>query len=207
MIGEETALSMSGRPMSGTAGLFLRQFWRSPRSIGAALPSSRGLAEAMLAPIDFAHARTIVELGPGTGAVTAVIAERLGPAHRYVGIELNPTFWQRLTDSFPGLAFEQASAEALGEILARHGFGAADAVVCGLPWASLPEVLQGRIFGELDRHLAPGGMFVTFAYLQGLVLPGAWALRRRLGRHFGHVATTPIVWANVPPAFAYVCRK
>lgn len=193
--------------MRGTAGLFLRQFWRAPRSVGAALPSSRALAETMLAPVDFATARVIVELGPGTGACTQVIAERLTPASRYVGIELNEAFWRRLHEHFPRLDFERGSAEALGHVLAKRGLAQADAIVCGLPWASLPEALQGRIFAEIDRHLAPGGLFVTFAYLQGLVLPGAWALRRRLGRHFARVGTTRVVWGNLPPAFAYVCRK
>ena len=193
--------------MPSAAPLFLKQFWRSPRSIGAALPSSRALAEAMLAPIDFATARTIVEFGPGTGAVTAPIAARLNPAARYIGIELNPEFCRRLRAEFPKLRFEQASVEALGRILEAQGGGTIDAIVCGLPWASLPASLQERVFAEMDRHLAPGGIFVTFAYLQGLVLPAAQALRRRLRRHFATVERTRIVWRNVPPAFAYVCRK
>jgi phospholipid N-methyltransferase len=161
----------------------------------------------MVAPIDFARARTIVEFGPGTGAITASIARRLGPANAYVGIELNEAFWRRLTVEYPGLAFEHASVEHLGAVLAKHGAAAVDAIVCGLPWASLPEALQARVFAEIDRYLVPGGVFVTFAYLQGLALPGAWALRRRLRAEFASVGRTAIVWANVPPAFAYVCRK
>ena len=187
------------------AALFLRQFWRSPRSIGAALPSSRALCEAMLAPIDFATARTIVEFGPGTGAVTQAIAERLRPETRYVGIELNHAFWQRLRQSFPGLVFENASVEELGRILGPDEVGRVDAIVCGLPWASLPAALQARVFADIHRYLKPGGLFVTFAYLQGLVLPGARALRRRLKGEFARVGHTRIVWRNLPPAFAYVC--
>lgn len=193
--------------MQRNEALFLQQFWRSPRSTGAALPSSRALAEAMLAPIDFARRRNIVEFGPGTGAVTRVIAERLRPDSRYVGIELNEAFWRRLRTHYPALAFEHDSVENLSAVLARNGIGTVDAIVCGLPWASLPVSLQERVFGEVDRHLAEGGLFVTFAYLMGLALPGAWALRRRLRRHFASVATTRIVWGNVPPAFAYVCRR
>ena len=56
-----------------TQTLFLRQFVQSPRTVGAVLPSSPALARAMLAPIDFASARTIVEFGPGTGAFTREI--------------------------------------------------------------------------------------------------------------------------------------
>ena len=59
----------------------------------------------------------------------------------------------------------------------------------------------------MDQALVPGGVFVTFGYLQSLALPGAWALRRRLRHGFADVAKTKVVWGNVPPAFAYICRK
>jgi phospholipid N-methyltransferase len=193
--------------MTGNTALFLKQFWRSPRSVGAAAPSSRALAEAMLKPIDFAQTPVIVEFGPGTGPVTEVIAERLGPGNRYLGIELNRDFWTRLNRRFPGLTFENESVEHLGRILERRRIERVDAIVCGLPWASLPEAIQARVFGEIERYLKPGGLFITFAYLQGLVLPGARALRRRLAAEFRSVGRTPIVWRNLPPAFAYVCRK
>jgi len=48
---------------------------------------------------------------------------------------------------------------------------------------------------------------VTFAYLQGLLLPAAGMLRRRLRAQFSAVKTTKTIWRNVPPAFAYVCFR
>ena len=79
--------------------------------------------------------------------------------------------------------------------------------MCGLPWATLPVSLQDTVFAAMDRALVPGGVFVTFGYFQSLVLPAAQALRRRLRRDFAEVSRSPVVWANVPPAFAYICRK
>src|ERR1700744_3178085 len=76
---------------------FLRQFRSAPRSVGAIVPSSRELAEAMIAPVDFAKARVIVEFGPGTGVMTTAIVKKLGPDTRYVGVEINETFCQTLT--------------------------------------------------------------------------------------------------------------
>jgi phospholipid N-methyltransferase len=193
--------------MTRAASLFFSQFWRSPTTIGAALPSSRRLAAAMVAPIDFATARLVVEFGPGTGPFTRAIAERLGPGCRYLGIELNPVFAQRLAHEFPSLDFACGSAADLGRLLRERGLGAVDAIVCGLPWASLPPAVQHSVFREITHHLTPGGVFVTFAYLQGLVLPGARTLRRRLAAEFSRVTTTPVVWRNFPPAFAYVCKR
>jgi phosphatidylethanolamine/phosphatidyl-N-methylethanolamine N-methyltransferase len=186
---------------------FLRQFVQSPRTVGAVMPSSAALARAMLTPIDFASARTIVEFGPGTGAFTRAIAARLAPGCRYLGIELNSEFVRGLANTFPTLAFVHGSVADLRQILATQGIGPVDAIVCGLPWATLPISLQETVFAAIDLALVPGGVFATFGYLQSLVLPGAWALRRRLHRNFAEVGRSPVVWGNVPPAFAYICRK
>lgn len=192
--------------MTAPAWVFLRQFLTSPRSVGAILPSSAALAEAMVAPIDFAKGPTIVEFGPGTGAFTRTIAQRLRPPGRYLGIELNEAFCETLAAEFPDRTFVHGSVADLTTILAQHGIDRVDAIVCGLPWASLPIALQERVFGEIHRALVPGGAFMTFAYLHGLILPGAQALRQRLSRSFASVTHSPTVWANVPPAFAYICR-
>jgi phosphatidylethanolamine/phosphatidyl-N-methylethanolamine N-methyltransferase len=202
---------MAGDPGAASelraSALFLRQFLRSPRTVGAVLPSSPALARTMLEPIDFASARAIVEFGPGTGAFTRAIAARLAPGCHYLGIELNPEFVQQLRGAFPALRFVRGSVADLSPILAAEGIREVDAIVCGLPWATLPISLQEAVFAAMDRALVRGGIFVTFGYLQSLVLPGAWALRRRLHRSFAEVDRSPPVWGNVPPAFAYICRK
>ena len=84
------------------------------------MPSSAALARAMLAPIDFASARTIVEFGPGTGAFTREIAARLTPGCRYLGIELNPEFVRKLAADFPRLTFVHGSVADLAQILASE---------------------------------------------------------------------------------------
>jgi len=198
---------VKGRGVASRAKLFWSEFLRSPRAVGAVLPSSSALAAAMVAPIDFATSLNIVEFGPGTGAFTARIAERLTARHRYVGIEANAQFCQHLATAFPALRFVNTGAERVADVLADNGMAAADAIVCGLPWASLPVALQDAIFSQMRQCLPDGGLFVTFAYLQGLCLPGAWALRRRLQREFSQVTRTPVIWANMPPAFTYVCRR
>ncbi len=193
--------------MRGSAGLFISQIWRAPRAVGAALPSSRGLAREMVAPIDFGKVRTIVEFGPGTGAFTGEIAARLASGARYVGIELNGEFCAHVRRQFPALDVVEDSVENLERILDERDIASVDAIVCGLPWASLPLPVQERAFAAIERRLAPGGLFMTFAYLQGLPFPGARALRRRLSESFSSVTRSRIVWANVPPAFVYICRK
>lgn len=188
------------------AAVFLRRFASRPQSVGAIWPSSPQLARTMLAPIDFAAARTIVEFGPGTGAFTAAIAQRLAPPARYLGVEIEPRFHAMLRTRFPDLSFENASAADLAVLAARHGISEIDAVVSGLPWATLPVGLQHAVFDAMAPLLARDGVFVTFGYVQGMLLPGAAALRETLKQRFVHVTRSRLVWRNLPPAFAYICR-
>ncbi len=197
----------SGKQSGAMGPVFLREFLRHPQSIGAIAPSSAALARRMLTAIGLPSRRTIVEFGPGTGAFTRLVAAALAPGQAYLGIERSGAFVQRLRRDFPALRFEQDSVENLEPILARHGLGPVDAVLCGLPWASLPIPVQDRVFAALRRTTQPGAVFATFAYLQGLLLPGAWALRRRLQAEFPQVRTSPVVWRNLPPAFVYICER
>jgi phosphatidylethanolamine/phosphatidyl-N-methylethanolamine N-methyltransferase len=49
---------------------FVQRMARNPRAIGAISPASAALAEAMAAQADFSVPGRVLELGPGTGAVT-----------------------------------------------------------------------------------------------------------------------------------------
>lgn len=182
------------------------EFVRNPRAIGAIAPSSRGLATRMIDAIEIARHDVIVEFGPGSGAFTRHIRAALRPGQRYIGIEINPRFIGLLRHAYPDLDFVHGSVEDVAALMAGHGVHGVGAVVCGLPWASLPETAQGRTFAGLRTLLTPASVFCTFAYLQGLLLPGGQALRRRLRTEFGSVTTSPVVWGNLPPAFVYVCR-
>ena len=60
-----------------------------------------------------------------------------------------------------------------------------------------------ELLEEMKSVLKPGGKFVTFAYLQGMLLPAAQRFRRLLKYEFADVHQSPIVWQNVPTAFVY----
>ncbi len=186
---------------------FLRQFLQNPRSVGSIAPSSRNLGEAILAAADIERRATVVEFGPGTGAFTTLIHERLQPGQRYIGIEKNQRFATFLSERFPNMTFVCESVEKLHSIADKEGITSIDAIICGLPWASLPLIVQDGTFEAMRRLLAPGAVFCTFAYLQGLLLPGARSLRRKLNNEFDEVTRSSVVWLNIPPAFFYVCRR
>jgi phospholipid N-methyltransferase len=55
--------------------------------------------------------------------------------------------------------------------------------------------------------LGDGGYFTTFAYLQGLLLPAGQRFKKLLNKSFRQVTVSRVIWANVPPAIVYRCKK
>jgi len=186
---------------------FLREYISNPGSIGAVAPSGRILASRMLDGISLERASTVVELGPGTGAFTAEILQRISSEAQFLVIEKNPVFLVELRQRFENLEIIEGDADNLVHLLQKRGTDAVDVVVSGLPWAAFPETVQQNILSEVHDILAPKGRFVTFAYGGMHLLPKARAFRNRLEACFSQVERTPLAWRNLPPAFAYHCKR
>ncbi len=186
---------------------FLREYISNPGSIGAVAPSGRMLASRMLDGISLERATTVVELGPGTGAFTAEILLRISSEAKFLVIEKNPVFLVGLRHQFENLEIIEGDADNLVQLLHHRGIDAVDIVVSGLPWAAFAGTVQERILSEVHDVLAPKGRFVTFAYGGVHLLPKARAFRNRLEACFSQVERAPLAWRNLPPAFAYHCKR
>lgn len=187
---------------------YVSQFCREPRTIGAIAPSSRKLADKMVAPIDFKNARVIVEYGPGCGVFTRHVLNHIDSKRTiFFGLELNERMNRLASEKAPDAIIYQDSAAEVRKYLQQYGVEHADAIISGLPWASFPESLQDEILAETVSGLPEKGIFTTFAYLHGLILPSGIRFRKKLEQHFSEVKTSPVVWGNLPPALVYWCRK
>src|SRR5262249_7129015 len=76
--------------------LMLRKFFQRGRMIASVVPSPRFMARAIIHDIDFETARCIVELGAGTGPITAELLRRAKPHTRVLILELDPDLCARL---------------------------------------------------------------------------------------------------------------
>ncbi|HPN83959.1 MAG TPA: rRNA adenine N-6-methyltransferase family protein [Victivallales bacterium] len=185
----------------------IKEFLRSPRTVGTVFPSSRHLAHQMTAGIGIERARSVVEIGPGSGAFTGDIVKKMSADAKFIMVELNRDFYSRLTQRYPTLKVINDSAERLVEILRGENIEKADVVVSGLPWAVFPETLRTRIMGQIHDCLADGGHFSTYAYFQGCYLPSGRKFKKMLTEKFAEVRRSPLVIRNLPPAYVYHCKK
>lgn len=186
---------------------FLAEFLRAPGIVAAVTPSSAALAAAVTVPVPLGGAPVVLELGPGTGAFTAAIQRRLSGGGQQLAIEINERFAAATAAAFPAVRVTVGDARSLREVLSGNGFEYADVIVSGLPWAAFDPERQDDLLAAITAGLAPDGVFSTFAYSSTRWMPPARRLRRRLADHFEEVLACRTVWANLPPAFVYHCRR
>ena len=155
---------------------FLRGFARHPAQVGSVVPSSRRLEQRLVRQARIHEARTVVELGPGTGGTTAAFLQAMAPGARLLAIELDGDFHQHLcsTLSDPRLILELGSAERLAELLAAHRLPAPDAILSGIPFSTMPPDVSERVAAAIAKVLKPGGRFVAYqvrAHVADFVTP------------------------------------
>lgn len=189
-------------------GEFLAAALRSPREVGTLLPSGPALARRLAAVVPRgADERIVVELGAGTGAVTAEIARQAGPGVRLIAIERDGPMAQQLRERNLGAHVVAADALSLREILADQKLDRADVIISVLPWTLLPHARQRELLGVIRAALRPDGVFTAAAYAAGYWTPTARRFRGELHRSFHEVVPTRSMWSNVPPAMSYICRQ
>jgi phosphatidylethanolamine/phosphatidyl-N-methylethanolamine N-methyltransferase len=172
-------------------------------SVGAVAPSSARLAELITDVAEVNRASVVVEFGPGTGAFTEAILRKLPAEASFFAIEANEAFAGVTRKRFPGMQVFHDSAVTVRSHLEACGHHSCDCIVSGLPFASFSAAQQDEILAAILDVLEPGGRFVTFAYLAGIVSPLARRFRRRLIQEFSDVAATHTIWRNIPPAYVY----
>lgn len=180
--------------------LFLRELVAQPGTVGAICASSPRLAARMAALVDAQQPGLVVELGGGTGVITAaLLAHGIAPA-RLVVVEQSAALADHLRRRFPGVCVLQGDAADIGHWHASGhmpvgGDGQplpVHTIVSGLPLLSIPQPVRQRILRAGAQLLVPHGRLLQFTY----ALRGAspW---QTAGLHRQH---SERVLANLPPA-------
>jgi phosphatidylethanolamine/phosphatidyl-N-methylethanolamine N-methyltransferase len=178
---------------------FLRSWIEKPLHVGAVMPSGRLLARTMAQYVDIKSSGPVVELGPGTGAITSALIEHGVDQKRLVLVEYNPGFCALLRDRYPHARVVQGDAYKLRDSLWDVLNVPASAVVSGLPLVTKPMLTRLRLIRDAFLALAPGAPFVQFTY--SVVPP--------IPKSLPGVSTeaSERIWMNLPPARVWVYRK
>jgi len=175
---------------------FLRGLIASPAGVSALFPSSKALARALAAQIP-SNDGQVLELGPGTGAVTQAIMDRGIPASRIVAVEYDRGFANLLNERFPGLYVLHGDALNLKGVLGspRESY---TAVVSGLPLINFPVQTRRAIIEDALARVKPGGPFIQVSYRDAPAIPESRDIQ---------VRRAAFVWRNMPPGYVWVYRR
>ncbi|RMG42071.1 MAG: methyltransferase domain-containing protein [Planctomycetota bacterium] len=206
---------------------FFRQFRSRFETTGAIAPSSRFLARALTRPLADVLARSpgplrILEVGPGTGAVTARIVTLMRDGDELDLVELNEDFVRRLQERIARERSFRRHVERLRihrcpfqEYQAEAPY---DFVISGLPLNNFPVELVERLFQTFFEHLKPGGVlsYFEYAYIRSLKRRIARGPERkrldgieRIARDYQqrYRLRRDTVLLNLPPAWAQHLRR
>jgi len=197
-------LQSSARPLKKPPRLddevrFLRSWIDKPLHMGAVMPSGKALARTMAQYVDHRGTGPVIELGPGTGAITTALLAHGVDQKRLVLVEFNPTFCALLRERYPQATVVQGDAYRLRDTLWDVLKGPASAVVSGLPLVTKPMLTRLKLIRDAFAALAPHAPFVQFTY--SVVPP--------IPKSLPGVSTeaSERIWMNLPPARVWVYRK
>jgi len=171
--------------------------------IGAVVPSQRFLTDRMIAPVPRSYQGQILELGPGTGALTLRLAARC-PHARILACEINSTLARHLRWTVASARLNSRvevvldAAEHLLSQITRRGMKLPDFIISGIPLGTLRREQVLKLVEAISRSLAPGGMYIQFQY--------SLLDRKKIKANFSSLTTVPVL-LNFPPAVVYYAQK
>jgi len=183
------------------SSLFLREWFANPLRTGAVAPSSPKLAAAMAEWLPTDPENYVLELGPGTGAVTQALLKYGLREDRLVAIERNPTMADLLRKRFPQARIITGDAWQLDHLLqrCRTPVSHVGAVISSLPLLNFPPEQAEALAEKILSVLHPHGNWVQYSYNLGKKQP-------RGAQRF-HLHASKIIWLNLPPARVSVYAK
>ena len=181
--------------------VFLREWFVNPLRTGSVAPSSPQLGAAMARWLPRNPESHVLELGPGTGAVTDALLKYGLREDRLLAIEKNPALATLLRRRFAQARIITGDAWDLDTLLAElpKPVASVGAVISSLPLLNFPKEQADALARKIRAVLELRGRWVQYSYQ--IVKD-----RSRGGGDFKLLASK-IVWFNLPPARVSVYQK
>jgi phosphatidylethanolamine/phosphatidyl-N-methylethanolamine N-methyltransferase len=197
-------------------GNFIREMRRDFLHTGAVLPSSPFLGRAMTVHLRWRRRPSrILEVGPGTGAITAEVVRRLHPGDQLDIVEINPRFVahlrRRLATEKRFLRHEHQVRIIHSPVQEVGGHEVYDFILSSLPLNNFPPLVVREVFDVFQRLLTPGGTLSFYEYVLVRHLKTPFVERRERERlqRVGSILGSYVrrfqfdrerIYANLPPA-------
>lgn len=185
----------------------LKHFFKSPIQTGSLIPSSNTLARELIKQINLDKFSTIVEFGPGSGALTKQILKNINGSNLYFALELNSELVVELNARFPNLTVYNDTCISVKKYLKKHKKNSADVIISSIPVGLMNEVEQREILNCISENLDKDGHFIMYMYIVSKLVKSGQRFEKLLEEYFPYTSRTKLVWNNFPPAFIYNCKK
>src|ERR1017187_2192414 len=149
--------------------VFLREWIANPQRTGAVAPSSPQLGAAMAGWLPRDRGSFVLELGPGTGAVTDALLKQGLREDRLVAIENNPNLAKRLRKRFPRAQIITGDAWQMDDLLRelREPVGSVGAVISSLRLLNFPKAQANKLAQKTPAVLEPRGPWLQSSFQIG----------------------------------------
>jgi phospholipid N-methyltransferase len=180
--------------------LFFKRFLQRPLQVASIIPSSKALVDRVATKMDFSGPRVIAEYGPGEGAHSRELAQRMRPDAQLLLFELDAAFSRDLGRQFADddrVHVINANAATICSELARRRIAHCDYIISGIPFSILEKKKKRALLQKTHDALIDGGAFIIYQVTNEL---------RDHATMFA-AAQSEYFLQNIPPMFITVFRK
>ncbi|MBB3315362.1 MULTISPECIES: phospholipid N-methyltransferase PmtA [unclassified Rhizobium] len=178
---------------------FFKGMMQGPKTVGSIVPTSSITARKMASVINPHSGLPVLELGPGTGAITKAILGRGVKPGNLVAVEYSTDFYEHLVRLYPGVNFINGDAFNLDKTLGAMKDQTFDSVVSAVPLLNFPMQARIALLESLLDRLPAGRPVVQISY--GPVSP----IIARPDRY--HIQHFDFIVRNIPPAQLWIYRR
>lgn len=181
---------------------FFIHFVKNLKTTGAVAPSSRFLAQNVVKPLrhetDDSSGFNILELGPGTGALTSEIVKQLHPADNLDIVEVQEKFYRIIREKF----CSENIAVHLKDFMKFQPEKRYNFIFSSLPYDNMPKQLIQKIWEKKLSLCTPDAYICYYKYVKFRKFKCDYE-RQMVSKY---KQNRKFVFRNLPPAHIYTLR-
>ncbi len=178
---------------------FFKGWMSGPKSVGTPFPTSRFTGQAMARVIRPDSGLPVLEVGPGTGVITAAILEAGTPPEQLYAVEYSEHFVDGLRADFPDANILHGDAFDMDKVLGKDKSLTFDCVISAIPLLNFPLPARIAYVEDMLNRIPVGRPIVQVTYGPLSPVPS--------GAGSFQVRHHEFVLRNIPPAQLWIYSR